>query len=80
MITVKEDKKGCNVPFKGETLGTLKGENLKRYIKSFLDSTAPQILLKYFDNTLEELKEYANTLPKKYIPKPKKDEKPDEQL
>lgn len=70
MIKVKDFCKGYNVPFKGKTIGTLEGEELKKYIKAFLHSTKPADALKYFDNSLEELKEFAESLPKKAIKKP----------
>jgi len=70
MIKVKEEFKGYNVPFKGQTLGTLQGNDLKTYIKAFLYSKNPDVLLVYFDNTLEELKDFAENAPKKVIKKP----------
>lgn len=70
MIKVKEKYKGYNVPFKGKTLGTLQGDDLKKYIKAYLYSTKPADILVYFDNTIEELKEFAENTPKKAIKKP----------
>jgi hypothetical protein len=69
MIKVKDYCKGYNVPFSG-TLGDLQGDDLKKYIKAFLQSKRPEDALKYFDNSLEELKEFAENLPKKQIKKP----------
>lgn len=73
MIKVKPEAKGFNVPFRGKTLGTLEGEDLKKYITAYLNSKRPDYLLRYFDNTLEELADFAATAPKKHIEKPKKD-------
>lgn len=70
MIKVKETAKGLNVPFKGHTLGTLEGDNLKKYIKAHLNSKKPDVLLKYFDNTIEELEDFASNIKKKAIKKP----------
>lgn len=70
MIKVKDYCKNYNVPFNGKTLGTLEGDDLKKYIKIFLQSKRPEDALKFFDNTLEELKEFAENLPKKQIKKP----------
>jgi len=70
MIKVKETAKGLNVPYKGYTLGTLEGENLKKYIKAHLNSKRPDVLLKYFDNTMQELEDFASDVKKKSIKKP----------
>ena len=70
MIKVKDFCKGYNVPFKGQTIGSLEGEELKKFILSFLHSTKPTDVLKYFDNTLEELKAFTEKMPKKAIKKP----------
>jgi hypothetical protein len=70
MIKVKEECKGYNVPYKGHKLGTLQGDNLKSFIKAFLFSKNPNKLLAYFDNTLEELSNFAESAPKKVIKKP----------
>jgi hypothetical protein len=70
MIKVKDFCKSYNVPFKGKTLGTLEGDDLKKYIKAHLNSKYPEQLLKYFDNTLDELKDFALSLPAKKIKKP----------
>jgi len=70
MIKVKDYCKGYNVPYKGKTLGTLEGDDLKAYIKAFLYSKNPNKALDFFDNSLEELKEFAESLPKKQIKKP----------
>lgn len=71
MIKVKDYCKDYNVPYKGKTLGTLEGEDLKKYIKAHLDSKYPEQLLKYFDNTMQELKDFTLDLPAKKIKKPK---------
>jgi hypothetical protein len=70
MIKVKEYCKDYNVPFQDKTLGTLEGDDLKKYIKAYLQSTKPEDVFKFFDNSLEELKEFVETLPKKQIKKP----------
>jgi len=70
MIKVKDFCKDYNVPFKGKTLGTLEGDDLKKYIKVHLESTNPEHLLKYFDNTMQELKDFSVGLPVKKIKKP----------
>lgn len=70
MIIVKDIYKSYNVPFGGKTLGTLEGDDLKKYIKAHLDSPQPEKLLKYFDNTLQELKDFSVGLPAKKIKKP----------
>jgi hypothetical protein len=74
MIIVKDFCKDYNVPYKGKTLGTLEGDDLKKYIKAYLDSNYPQQLLKFFDNTLEELTKFASDIPAKKIKKPKTDD------
>jgi hypothetical protein len=71
MIKVKDFCKNYNVPYKGKTLGTLEGDDLKKYIKVHLDSKYPEQLLKYFDNTMQELKDFSLDLPAKKIKKPK---------
>ena len=71
MIKVKDYYKNYNVPFKGKNLGTLEGDDLKKYIKAYLDSKYPEQLLKYFDNTMQELKDFTLDLPAKKIKKPK---------
>jgi hypothetical protein len=71
MIKVKDFCKNYNVPYKGKTLGTLEGDDLKKYIKAHLDSKHPEQLLKYFDNTMQELKDFSLDLPAKKIKKPK---------
>jgi hypothetical protein len=70
MIKVKEKYKGYNVPYKDKTLGTLQGDDLKKYIKAFLYSKKPNDILIYFDNTIEELTEFAESASKKAIKKP----------
>jgi hypothetical protein len=70
MIKVKDFCKNYNVPYKGKNLGTLEGDDLKKYIKAHLESKHPEQLLKYFDNTLDELKDFAFSLPAKKIKKP----------
>jgi hypothetical protein len=71
MIKVKDYCKNYNVPYKGKVLGTLEGDDLKKYIKAHLDSKHPEQLLKYFDNTMQELKDFTLDLPAKKIKKPK---------
>jgi len=71
MIKVKDYCKNYNVPYKGKTLGTLEGDDLKKYIKAHMDSKHPEQLLKYFDNTMQELKDFSLDLPAKKIKKPK---------
>jgi hypothetical protein len=71
MIKVKDYCKNYNVPYKGKFLGTLEGDDLKKYIKAHLDSKHPEQLLKYFDNTMQELKDFSLDLPAKKIKKPK---------
>jgi hypothetical protein len=71
MIIVKDFCKEYNVPYKGKTLGTLDGEDLKKYLKAYLESNYPEQLLKYFDNTMEELTKFALDIPAKKIKKPK---------
>ena len=71
MIKVKDFCKNYNVPYKGKTLGTLEGDDLKKYIKAHMDSKHPEQLLKYFDNTMQELKDFSLDLPAKKIKKPK---------
>jgi hypothetical protein len=71
MTKVKDYCKNYNVPYKGKFLGTLEGDDLKKYIKAHLDSKHPEQLLKYFDNTMQELKYFTLDLPAKKIKKPK---------
>jgi hypothetical protein len=71
MIKVKDFCKNYNVPYKDKVLGTLEGDDLKKYIKAHLESKHPEQLLKYFDNTMDELKDFALSLPAKKIKKPK---------
>lgn len=74
MIKVKDHCKDYNVPFKGKTLGTLEGEELKKYVKALITSTKPEQALKYFDNTIDELKDFVSNMPKKAIKKPETNE------
>jgi hypothetical protein len=70
MIKVKDFCKNYNVPYKDKVLGTLEGDDLKKYIKAHLEGKHPEQLLKYFDNTMDELKDFALSLPAKKIKKP----------
>jgi hypothetical protein len=70
MIKVKDFCKNYNVPYQGKNLGTLEGDDLKKYIKAHLEGKHPEQLLKYFDNTMDELKDFALSLPAKKIKKP----------